>query len=443
MKKDQDRSLKTYIFRSWLIPGALAFLVSVAVFILIEFHEYQGNIGRTVDKLTHQSSIVSRRLSAEVMLGENGASEAVAAQLTKDLKLRSIVLTTEKPDCFNDKEETCYLHEENHIHFYQKIPSVEDQIFSEITIDTISFYKTLNLALLLWSGLPIFLTLAVGIYIQRIYLRRYVLRPIQALVETTAQGSTPPKHWPLEIKDLSKRLGQSFEKQEQAIFGQLARGVVHDVKTLLHSVMAATDLAQEVPEDSEKRKTRLESLLRASSLNLPKMKKIIELTLDGSREIPVHLKPENLNATIQSSISSTQALADSRKVKIVFDSEAQELLTAHDSIQLERAFTNLIKNGIESFDSKKSATENIVLIQTKSDKNKIYVSVEDYGPGLPFSPEQAFKPLRSTKAHGSGLGLFVSRKIIESHRGYLAAGSSEKLSGAKFTITLESSGGSI
>jgi len=443
VKRSLDRSLKTYIFRSWLIPGALAFLASVAVFISMEFHEYQGTIKRAVDKLAHQSSIISRRLSAEVMLGENGASEAVAAQLAKDLKLNSVILTTEKPECFSEKEETCFTHDKNHIHFYQKIPSIEDMIFSEITVESTSFYETLNLSLLLWSGLPIFLTLAVGIYIQRIYLRRYVLRPIQALVDTTTQGTTPPKHWPSEIKDLSSRLSQSFEKQEQAIFGQLARGVVHDVKTLLHSVMAAMELVLEVPEDSEKRKTRLESLLRAASLNLPKMKKIIELTLDGSREIPVRLKTDDLNFTIQSSINSNQALADSRKVKIVFDSEAQKLIAAHDSIQLERAFTNLIKNGIESFDTKKTNSDNVVLIQSKSDKGKIYISVEDSGPGLPFKPEQAFKPLRSTKAHGSGLGLFVSRKIIESHRGALTAGTSEKLSGAKFMVTLESTGGSV
>ncbi|MCM0606293.1 MAG: HAMP domain-containing histidine kinase [Xanthomonadaceae bacterium] len=408
--------------------------MSVAAFAIVEYREYRSMVARSVDLLAHKSTIVSRRLSAELMLGKDGAIEAVSKQLATDLKLLSVGISA-KPSCIETSKDSCARVFDGAVHYYQRAPGLESKIFSDITVNAPSYFESMDLHLLLWSGLPIFLTLAVGILIQRIYLRKYILKPIQSLVHTTANRSEPSPEWPIEIKDISNRLSQSFEKQEQAVFGQLARGVVHDVKTLLHSVMSAMELVNEVTEESEKRKSRLEMLQKTSTINLPKMKKIIELTLDGSREIPVRPVLGNLNATIRSSIESNRHLALSRKVNVVFDSSVSDLMVSHDAIQLERAFTNLIKNGIEAFESRSDQSP-IVQIKTVIESGQVKVQIEDSGPGLKTPSDQIFKPLRSTKSHGSGLGLFVSKKIIESHRGQLLAGSSDTLKGAKFTVTL-------
>ena len=69
-------------------------------------------------------------------------------------------------------------------------------------------------------------------------------------------------------------------------------------------------------------------------------------------------------------------------------------------------------------------------------KGKVSVFIEDNGLGLPKVHDNFFKTMKSTKPHGSGLGLLVSRKIIEAHDGQLRAGKSKELNGAQFEIEL-------
>ncbi|MFN8945705.1 MAG: ATP-binding protein, partial [Pseudobdellovibrionaceae bacterium] len=64
------------------------------------------------------------------------------------------------------------------------------------------------------------------------------------------------------------------------------------------------------------------------------------------------------------------------------------------------------------------------------------VVIEDSGTGLPEQVDSIFRLLKSTKPHGSGLGLLISKKIIEAHHGRIIASQSEELKGAQFEILL-------
>jgi signal transduction histidine kinase len=113
-------------------------------------------------------------------------------------------------------------------------------------------------------------------------------------------------------------------------------------------------------------------------------------------------------------------------------------LIALDATQLERALVNLIKNGIEAANA--SSSNKTVLVKARLSGEEVSISVEDSGAGLGREPEDVLTSLRSTKPHGTGLGLFVSKKIIEAHRGRLVAGSSSGLKGAVFEVTLPVAG---
>jgi PAS domain S-box-containing protein len=105
-----------------------------------------------------------------------------------------------------------------------------------------------------------------------------------------------------------------------------------------------------------------------------------------------------------------------------------------DRVQLQQVFMNLMLNGI---DAMKETTGGVELtIKSEADDGRLLISVSDTGVGLP--PEQAdliFKAFFTTKDNGTGMGLPISRSIIESHGGRLwAAGTSGR--GATFQFTL-------
>jgi C4-dicarboxylate-specific signal transduction histidine kinase len=108
--------------------------------------------------------------------------------------------------------------------------------------------------------------------------------------------------------------------------------------------------------------------------------------------------------------------------------------TMGDRVQLQQVMMNLIMNGIDAMKDVEGGRE--LTIRSERAKNEqIQVSVSDCGVGLPEQQDQIFKPFFTTKSHGTGMGLSISRSIIESHGGRLWA-SNGSPRGASFHITL-------
>jgi len=106
-----------------------------------------------------------------------------------------------------------------------------------------------------------------------------------------------------------------------------------------------------------------------------------------------------------------------------------------DRIQLQQVFMNLMLNGIEAMKDLSTARELTMRSQRVKD-GQLMISVSDTGIGLPLQqPEQIFSAFFTTKAHGTGMGLPISRSIIESHGGRLWATSNSER-GASFHFNL-------
>ena len=105
-----------------------------------------------------------------------------------------------------------------------------------------------------------------------------------------------------------------------------------------------------------------------------------------------------------------------------------------DRVQLQQVFMNLMLNGIDAM--KGTTGEGELTIKSEADDGQVLVSVSDTGVGLPLEQaEQIFKAFFTTKDNGTGMGLPISRSIIESHGGHLWA-TGVLGSGATFQFTL-------
>ena len=105
-----------------------------------------------------------------------------------------------------------------------------------------------------------------------------------------------------------------------------------------------------------------------------------------------------------------------------------------DRVQLQQVLMNLMMNSIEAMKDVDGPRE--LIIRSRTEDSQLMVSISDTGVGLPhLQVEQIFNAFFTTKPHGTGMGLRISRSIVESHGGRLwAVGNSSR--GATFHLTL-------
>jgi signal transduction histidine kinase len=140
----------------------------------------------------------------------------------------------------------------------------------------------------------------------------------------------------------------------------------------------------------------------------------------------------NVNRAIADMISLLREKADRCSIALRTELDAELPMTSADRVQLQQVLINLMLNGIEAMKD----TAGDLTIKSKTTKDGILVSVSDVGIGFPAGDiERVFEAFFTTKLQGTGMGLSVSRRIIESHGGRLWAYANTGR-GATFHFTL-------
>ena len=142
-----------------------------------------------------------------------------------------------------------------------------------------------------------------------------------------------------------------------------------------------------------------------------------------------------INGAIREVIELTRGEAVKNGVSVQMDLAEGLPFVQGDRVQLQQVILNLIINAFEAMSVSEGAGE--LLISTrKAEKEGVLVAVRDSGPGLaPATLERLFESFYTTKPSGLGLGLSISRSIIEAHGGRLWA-SANVPHGAIFQFTV-------
>jgi C4-dicarboxylate-specific signal transduction histidine kinase len=132
---------------------------------------------------------------------------------------------------------------------------------------------------------------------------------------------------------------------------------------------------------------------------------------------------------------------DPKKRAVPIECHSEESLPAVsvDQIQIQQVFINLIVNAIEALEGQQVFP--LVVLRAVTNSNGMLVQVIDNGPGV-HDPERIFDAFMTTKEKGMGIGLAVSRSIVEAHGGRLWA-ENNKAGGAIFNVTLPLSHASL
>lgn len=144
--------------------------------------------------------------------------------------------------------------------------------------------------------------------------------------------------------------------------------------------------------------------------------------------------PQNIRQLVEE--AGALALVGSREkgVRTVFDYRPGAEMVMVDHIQIQQVLTNLIRNAIEAM---KQASEKQLIVRTQpGGPGEVAVTVEDTGSGIPEEiSAQLFKPFTTTKPGGMGIGLSISKRIVEAHGGTMTV-SHTASGGASFRFTL-------
>ncbi|MBD3169333.1 MAG: hypothetical protein GF307_07605 [candidate division Zixibacteria bacterium] len=225
------------------------------------------------------------------------------------------------------------------------------------------------------------------------------------------------------------RDNQSYLVQHERLadIGKLATTVTHEIKTPLVTIGAYTKRLLTTFGTSRFRKEHLEVILN----EVKRLERISNEILDYSRETKLDLKDCDLRSIVNDTLTLIiQQLKDSNiSLKTRFTQD--NLPVKVDANRIRQVLYNFVQNSIEEMQG-----GGTLIIRTRAEGKFAVMDVEDTGKGIPDNIRQKlFTPFFSTKAKGSGLGLPVSKKIIDDHGGYVKVITRQGV-GTRFSVYL-------
>jgi C4-dicarboxylate-specific signal transduction histidine kinase len=127
---------------------------------------------------------------------------------------------------------------------------------------------------------------------------------------------------------------------------------------------------------------------------------------------------------------------EQRRVRVVLELREDLPPILGDSIQIEQVIMNLIRNGLEAMEQTPEESRVLTVGTGRCDDKAIEVLVRDRGPGIRAEEmKKLFQPFFTTKPEGMGMGLAISRSIVQAHGGQLCA-SANQAGGCTFRFSL-------
>ena len=246
------------------------------------------------------------------------------------------------------------------------------------------------------------------------------------------------------IRDLTERQETETRLQELqselvhvsrlTALGEMASALAHELNQPLAAIanylQGSDDLLARDPVPKEKLQAALakasDQAVRAGEI----IRRLREFVARGETE----RRPESLAKLIEEASALALVGAKEHGVTIRYAMAPEVDLVLADRVQIQQVVLNLIRNAIDAMED--SPKRKLVIAVRRVEGEQAEISVADTGPGI--SPEiesQLFQPFITTKRHGMGVGLSISRTIVEAHGGRLWAEANPE-GGATFCFTL-------
>jgi signal transduction histidine kinase len=202
------------------------------------------------------------------------------------------------------------------------------------------------------------------------------------------------------------------KKERQAMFGRISVGLVHDISHPIQNIGNSCKLIVKMWDDLEYR----ESFKRTVERELAQIKRVLDDLRNVARPIPLERFPIDVNKAIAELVDSMLPTAENAGVTLETELVFGPLYVEGDLFALNRVYRNLITNALQA-----TPPRGQVVVRTLRQSDQAVIEVADTGCGIP--PERLdtiFDDFVTTKRRGLGLGLAISKKVVEQLGGTIA-----------------------
>lgn len=240
-----------------------------------------------------------------------------------------------------------------------------------------------------------------------------------------------------KTRELKRAHEHALHTEKMASIGKMAAVLAHEINNPLSGILTYAKLLRKWLDRDEIGPGRRREILDALSLIATESHRcgdLVKNLLTLSRSTPMNLQTTDLNQIVDRSIRLVRHQLDLAGVQLQLQLDPALPLVHCDSAQIEQVLLALVINATEAMPQ----GGNLWLSTSLAQDHKVHIVVRDDGIGIP--PEilpRIFEPFLTTKesVHGVGLGLAISRSILERHNGNIEV-QSESGRGTTFTISL-------
>jgi signal transduction histidine kinase len=209
-------------------------------------------------------------------------------------------------------------------------------------------------------------------------------------------------------KELQEAQAHLIHQEKMAAFGLLAAGIAHEVGNPLASISSLVQMAQRRVENPY-----VQEKLSLVGGQLDRISGTLRELVNFSRPASAEKVWTDLADVAQEALSIAKYYKANRgkSVTLQFDEPLPRVLASRD--QLTQAVLNLVLNAIDA-----TVKGGKVTVTGKHEQGQIIIEVQDDGHGIaPENAQRLFQPYFTTKPHGTGLGLFMTQRLVEQHGG--------------------------
>ncbi len=240
-----------------------------------------------------------------------------------------------------------------------------------------------------------------------------------------------------ERRETEHQLRQQQERLEHVTrlgtLGEMAAGIAHEINQPLTAIATYAHAANRMIDKGMMDSDRLQSVLSKMAAQAERAGQIIDRIRTLARRQTADQELVALNSVMQDTLKLAEV--DARYHQVLVDASLAEGLPKAwmNAVQIQQVVLNLMRNAIEA---SPPATHIGLRTAAGNDDEEIVIEVTDNGPGVPPQLRtEIFNPFFTTRKHGTGMGLSISRSIVAAHGGRIEVGDSPS-GGAKFTVTL-------
>ncbi len=314
----------------------------------------------------------------------------------------------------------------------------------------------------------LFAVLIVGILILILYLVARMLRPIFDLTQATTninQGNfdvTVRQRGRDELStltqsfnsmtasireliknhcDLTTKLELANEelKRKDQLKNEFINVAAHELRTPIQPILGLAELLRrrksgDAVGGSKQEIEQLDTIIRNAKKLLRLEQNMLDMTKIEDRSLKLDKEKFDLIQNIQHVINDFGNESSNKKIQLIFTQPSEPIFINADKVRISEVISNLLGNAIK-FTSKEAGRE--ITINAEKKNNEASVSIKDTGSGInPEIKPKLFSKFVTNSPGGTGIGLFISKSIVEAHGGRIWADNNADVKGATFAFSL-------